>query len=242
MPRKLSYKSVYDFINIENELISKEYNGNKILLDIKCKKCNIIFKQTYDRYKKGFRHNNCKNKLLTIKKEIKKEIKNDSICLYCNLYFKKKKLKQKFCSVKCANENQRMPNIIENAKINGSNGGKISASKKIKRSKNEIYFAELCIDYFGNENVTTNEPFFDRWDADIIIHYKKIAILYDGIWHRKKITKNHSLIQVQNRDKIKRSIIEKYNYSHYTIQDDGKYNKKFVEEAFELFLFSLINI
>jgi len=31
------------------------------------------------------------------------------------------------------------------------------------------------------------------------------------------------------------NIIEKYNYSDYTIEDNGKYNKKFVEEEFELF-------
>ena len=35
MPLKLSYKEVYDFINIENQLISKEYNGNKINLQRK---------------------------------------------------------------------------------------------------------------------------------------------------------------------------------------------------------------
>ena len=112
-------------------------------------------------------------------------------------------------------------------------------------SKGEIYFAELCIDYYGNNNVTTNELFFkdkngNGWDADIIIHSKKTAILYNGIWHYKKITETHSLEQMQNRDKIKTELIEKSGYIPYVVVDLGKFDKQFVEEAFQIFLFCSI--
>ena len=60
--------------------------------------------------------------------------------------------------------------------MNGQKGGQISARNQSKRSKNEIYFSELCIGYFGKENVSTNEIYFDGWDAEVIIHYKKLAI------------------------------------------------------------------
>lgn len=45
-----------------------------------------------------------------------------------------------------------------------------------------------------------------------------------------------SLKQIQNRDKIKVSEIKLAGYTPYIIKDLGKYNKKFVEEQFNLFL------
>ena len=50
-----------------------------------------------------------------------------------------------------------------------------------------------------------------KWDADIIIHDYKIAILWNGAWHYKQISKNSSLIQIQNRDVIKINEIKKGN-------------------------------
>ena len=109
----------------------------------------------------------------------------------------------------------------------------MSATKQSKRSKNEVYFSELCQPYFS---ITTNEPFFDGWDADVIIHSDKIAILWDGIWHFKQISKTQSLKQVQARDKVKTAIIEKYGYAPFVIKDMRKYNIKFVDQEFEIFL------
>jgi hypothetical protein len=57
-----------------------------------------------------------------------------------------------------------------------------------------------------------------------------------GKWHYEKIKEKHSLIQVQNRDRIKIKEIEKANYKPYIVKDMGKENKKFVEEQFGLFL------
>ena len=116
----------------------------------------------------------------------------------------------------------------------GKIGGLHSASSQNKRSKNEIYFANLCKSIFNN--VTTNSPIFNEWDADIILNDQKIAILWNGVWHYKKITSKHSLEQVQNRDNLKIKEIKIMNYLPYIIKDMGKFNKSFVELEFMKFL------
>ena len=103
-----------------------------------------------------------------------------------------------------------------------------------RRSKNEIYFAELCIKEF--KKVLLNENIFNGWDADVIIEDYKIAVLWNGVWHYKKITRKHSVKQVQNRDRIKIKEIKKKGYIPYIVKDMGKHNKKFVESEFDKFL------
>lgn len=96
-----------------------------------------------------------------------------------------------------------------------------------------MYFSELCAEKF---NITTNDAIFNGWDADIILNDFKVAVLWNGPWHRKKITKKHSVAQVQNRDRIKVNEIVKKGYIPYIIEDDGKYKKKFVDAMFDLFM------
>lgn len=117
-----------------------------------------------------------------------------------------------------------------------SDAGKYSAKiqSEIRRSKNEIAFYELCREYF--ENVEHNVPLFNGWDADILIHDIKYAILWNGKWHYEKITQAHSVKQVQNRDKIKIAEIEKTGWIPYIIKDLGKYNIVFVKEQFDKFI------
>ena len=107
----------------------------------------------------------------------------------------------------------------------------------VKRSRNEIYFAELCGQHFNT--VLTNECIFNGWDADVIIEDIKMAILWNGKWHYEKIMKNHSVEQVQNRDMIKLNEIKKAGYKSYTIKDMGSYNKNFVEKEFNKFYNSI---
>lgn len=150
----------------------------------------------------------------------KPDVINTTNCVICNTvieYFNKNK--KDYCSRKCI----------------GIHAARVRPKESVKRSKNEIYFSELCEDYFGKENVTTNEKFFDGWDADVILHGKKIAVLWNGIWHYQKVVEKHSVCQVQSRDEIKLKIIEKYGYVAYTIKDMGKANKGFVEQEFEIF-------
>jgi hypothetical protein len=242
MPRKLNYEVVKKFIDEKDELVSKEYVNSNTFLDIKCRKCGEIFKQKYSIYKNGARHKNCIKPVGN--KGLKVNNKNKILerkCLFCEVIFKPKQNKVKICSLICANNYARTPEKIEKAKINGSKGGRISAESQQRRSKNEIYFADLCINHFGKDNIKTNETIFkddkgSGWDADIIIMSKKIAVLWNGIFHYKQIFKKQSLEQVQNRDKIKIKVIENNGYNSYIIKDIGKFSKKFVEKEFEKFL------
>lgn len=167
---------------------------------------------------------------------------NITRCEICrkNKYEKDKRKYEIICRI-CGNE---FFSQIKNRKkcthctrsIGGRKGGLASAAKQAetRRSKNEIYFAELCKEKF--QNVKTNEPIFNGWDADVILPDQKIAILWNGKWHYQKITAKHSVKQVQNRDQIKQKEIEKAGYKIYVIKDLGKYNKDFVKEEFKKFL------
>lgn len=105
--------------------------------------------------------------------------------------------------------------------------------KEARRSKNEKLFADLCKKEF--KSVLTNEPIFNGWDADVILKEEKIAVLWNGPWHYKKITKAHSVKQVQNRDKIKVKEIKDYGYTPYIIKDMGRFNEIFVKKEFDKF-------
>ena len=161
-----------------------------------------------------------------ISKSLTKE-KTKKRCKNCGDEFYLKKQKQIFCSRSCATS-------FRNNNGLASKAGKASASKIIKRSKNEIYFANLCKSEFND--VDCNKPIFNGWDADVIIHDIGVAILWNGKWHYEKITEAHSLKQVQNRDKIKQKEIINYGYLPYTIKDLGKHSKKFVEKEFKNFI------
>lgn len=162
--------------------------------------------------------NTLKNKPLKIKR-VKIE------CLECKKEFIKKiTSEQKLCSKKCelkwTNRKRGHAGGLKSAEVQSEN----------RRSKNEILFADLCKKEF--ENVKMNERLFNGWDADIILPDYKLAILWNGKWHREKITKQHSVLQVQNRDRIKKKEIEKAGYACYTIEDNGKFNKMLVEKEF----------
>lgn len=197
--------------------------------------CKICNKETNNKY---FCSRNCaglnmstnNNKLYPNKK-----IKRERISIKCNWddcdnkieIIENKKLR--FCSNTCHIKWENKYNRL------CEKGGNIT--KKLgfsnSRSKNEIYFSELCKKEF--KNVKTNEKLFNGWDADVIIEDLKIAILWNGIWHYEKVTKTHSLKQVQTRDKIKIEEIKKMNYIPYVIKDMGRYNIIFVENEFQKF-------
>lgn len=60
-------------------------------------------------------------------------------------------------------------------------------------------------------------------------------------WHYKKITKDYSVEQVQNRDRIKIKEIINCGYTPYIIVAQGKCNQSFVVNEFEKFLSTLSN-
>lgn len=148
------------------------------------------------------------------------------VCEECHATFavNSKTKNNRFCSPACANVSR-----TKKGRINGLK----SAATVVKRSKNEIMFASLCEEYFLT--VRTNLPVFNGWDADVIIEDVKVAVLWNGVWHHKKIKHNHSVCQVQNRDKIKVAEIVRAGYIPYTINDYGSHNELFVRQEFEKF-------
>lgn len=142
----------------------------------------------------------------------------------------------KFCCRRCSSQfnsnseagKQHIKKIVEK-----------SIKTQSRRSKNEVMFFEYCKNKFTS--VENNLPIFNGWDADIIIHDYKIAILWNGVWHYKKVRTNHSVSQVQNRDKIKIKEIINFGYTPYIIKDMGKFSKIKVEKEFKNLLEYLEN-
>ena len=126
----------------------------------------------------------------------------------------------KFCNTRCS--------AIYNNKIR-------KLSNYSVKNINKMIYCSGC----GSDMVVpikTNESIFEGWDADVIIEDLKIAILWNGKWHYEKITKKHSVEQVQIRDRIKIDEILKSGFKPYIIKDMGKYDVNFVEKEFKKFL------
>ena len=116
-----------------------------------------------------------------------------------------------YCSDKCRKEHL-LPLWRENGRIHGLK----SATKRSLRSKNEIELYSLLS---NNYVCTHNEPFFGGWDADIIIHDLKLAILWNGQWHYSQVMSGHHLLQVQNRDIHKLKLIDQFGYKYIIVKD-----------------------
>lgn len=98
MPKKLTFEYVYDYIKSKGyELISKEYIENKTLLELKCRDCNEIYQQTFDRFSRGYHHPNCKN----IDKISHKKDKIVRKCYICHNEFQPKRSSTMMCSKEC---------------------------------------------------------------------------------------------------------------------------------------------
>ena len=231
----------------------------KKVISSKCKNCGReieISKQRYKRSKtKHFfcslscaaTYNNKHRKPPTettkarISEALKKRNKEqphgkEYVCKVCGKrYMLHDGLTRAFCSERCqtiykANKSQ----YVNNGKLREGGLKSVMVQAEKRRSKNEIEFFDLCKRHFSN--VSHNEQIFNGWDADVIIHDIKYAILWNGAWHYKQIKKGQSLPQIQTRDKIKIEEIRNCGYTPYVIRDMGKYNKRFVKEEFDRFL------
>lgn len=99
-----------------------------------------------------------------------------------------------------------------------SKNGRKNASLTSRRSKDEIKLFELCLANFPDS--ISNHVIKDGWDADIVIPSLKIAILWNGPWHYKQLNmKNHSLLQVQTRDKIKTDTLSRSGWTVLVYED-----------------------
>lgn len=237
---KVRAKSISESMKKKSNKDKENFLENFISEKRRCERCGKIMVSIYGSGR--FCSKECANSRVftdlskdRIKKSVqtvvknKQEIKkaeyylNPNKCVICNKDLPYDIKNRKTCSKKCLT-------VIN--KINATKAGRISSKKQNKRSKNEILFCELCEQHFGKENVLHNIPMFNDWDADIIIPNLKLAILWNGLWHYQKITKLHSLEQVQNRDLIKLKEIRKNGYTPYIIEDYGKYNETKVHNEF----------
>lgn len=160
-------------------------------------------------------------------------------CTGCGVIFERRRgakntSTNKFCSFECVRKSQTKIDRM----INGRKGGLISANNQPRRSKNEMLFAQLCAEKY---DIQTNQNIFNGWDADIILVKEKVAVLWNGIWHYKQISKSQSLKQVQSRDKIKQAEIQNCGFTCYIIIDMGKFNPDFVHDEFKKFCIWLLN-
>lgn len=235
-----------------NELRKRPLNTYKCI----CEKCGNEYeiKTTEYKYNNGKYKKHCSRSCANArihstetKEKISKSIRNVNslrcpkrkkcICKVCNseYFYEKGKNTATVCSQNCRQYylSHRNEFLSKESLEKISMGGRKSAQKQgeRRRSKNEISFYNLCKDYFNI--VLHNEPMFNGWDADIIIEDYKLAILWNGAWHYKEISKKNTLKSIQNRDKIKIKEIEKCGYIPYVIKDMGKYSLNIVKEEFE---------
>jgi len=214
---------------------------------MKCKNCEEKEAAQYSKYTSGeFCSKECSRSYSTKnnRKEINNKISKTMVgkkrgnndvkieCNYCKKEFEVewKRRGQKLCSRSCSSSWKNTELGV--GRIAGL--ASVKSQSENRRSKNEVHFAKLCKKYFNK--VLTNEQMFNGWDADVIIEDIKFAVLWNGKWHYEKITEQHSVSQVKNRDKIKIKEIEAKGYKHYTIKDMGKENKAFVEKEFDKFI------
>lgn len=214
-----------------------------------CEKCGKEYELqlTEDNYNKGKYRKHCSRSCANghihsdeTKEKISKNTprkKKIYICKICKkeYYYTKGENTKSVCSSECRQYylSHKKEFLSGETLEKLSKAGRKSVQKQgeKRRSKNEIDFYNLCKNYF--KSVLHNEPIFNGWDADIIIEDYKLAILWNGAWHYKEISKKNSLKEIQNRDKIKINEIQKCGYIPYVIKDMGKYSHNIVENEFE---------
>lgn len=194
------------------------YRRDKMHCSQSCSKSRPQTEETKLRISKSLKATNLKNK-------------PEKYCLFCNIDIRHKKMRSKFCSISCGS--QYRFNTPEGRKhVLGLH--KKSMKVQVRRSKNEILFSEKCSIYF--KKVETNSQIFNGWDADVIVHDHKIAIMWNGIWHYEIVRKNTSLEKIQERDRLKIIEIQKCGYHPYVIKDMGGFSKNKVEKEFSILL------
>lgn len=132
-----------------------------------------------------------------------------STCMVCNTTFQTKRnggYVRQVCSDACLTEHR-------------SRIGRKSAATRVVRSKDEIKLFELCQQRYPDSQ--HNVVLSDGWDADISIPSLKVAILWHGIWHREQMSfNNHSLSQVQTRDRRKTEALIKAGWTVIVYHDN----------------------
>lgn len=186
----------------------------------KCKNCNKTLR--YQSKRNNFCSISCSNSHRIVKEETKEKIRKSRIlssekkpqiydsCVVCSKHCIVKKRKYHVCDNKDCKDYVR--------KISGSVGGRKSSASQNRRSRDEVKLYNLLKNHYSS--ITCNDPIANGWDADILLHDHKIAILWNGPWHYKEMGfRNHSLKQVVNRDCIKIEEFEKIGWSVLIFED-----------------------
>lgn len=180
------------------------------------------FKRTLRQKLTGSKHTDEARRRISIGKGGTGMPKQPTVCVVCGK--QTGSVTRKTCSVECF-------------KIRCTDGGKNSANKLCKRSKQEIELYQLCANQWSD--VTHNQPIINGWDADIIIPHAKLAILWNGPWHYREMPlKNHALKQVQTRDKIKQSELYKAGWTTLIFEDRSYTPSTAFEEIKQLVVLS----
>lgn len=146
-----------------------------------CNVCNKLIKNSHDLVCRQCHEDNLALKLTS--------------CTVCGE--KVKRYNRRTCSSVC----------LHTARMRSGTRGGLASVKKMngaRRSKDEVQLFKLCSEEYSN--ITANDTSITNgWDADILLHDYKIAVMWNGPWHYRDMPglKNHSLSQVQNRDRIK---------------------------------------
>lgn len=230
----LSYKQYkkHKYSNFCSVSCAHKYSSHYVKKQLKEAKCIDCGKIIYIKNRASDKTCRCKD----CKKQHKIDKEPIKICKVCGKQFKRRNAS--CCSKECSKEflYNRKKYLSEESIKKLQNAGKKSAQiqSELRRSKNEIEFCTLCENYFTN--VEHNKPIFNGWDADIIIHDIKFAILWNGKVHYEPIFGQANLDRVISRDKIKLKEIQNTKYIPYIIKDIGKHNDNFVQEKFDEFI------
>jgi hypothetical protein len=106
-------------------------------------------------------------------------------------------------------------------------------------SKVQLYAHKYFDKYFSlfyKVAVKSNdsEPFLghtDKFSIDITIPEFKIAIEWDGVWHRKPIFGDSHLLKVQNNDKAKDAILKNRGWKIIRIIDEIRHDKNYMKNV-----------
>jgi hypothetical protein len=247
----VSCQNSHQNLDRSKRLLVKKYGELKIY-SVCCKKCNKIFtveerEKLHPIKDKYFCSRQCANSRIRtdeIKNKVSISLKRFyppfiNRCSKCNVLIEYLRHRG---ALRAKNESHICRTCkVEMEKLNGhySKMGRksVEVQSETRRSKNEIHFANLCKEKFAD--VETNKSMFNGWDADVIIHDKKIAVLWNGIWHYKTIQKSLPVEKIQQRDSLKLVEITKCGYVPYVIKDTGAENIEFVKLEFDKFLLTL---
>lgn len=133
------------------EYCQKEHDGNFGSGRFCCSSCS----KGYSTLKNRERINQKRSEALK-----EKHTYYEKVCPVCHKSFMviQSRADQECCSLSCASI-KRIQENPEAQKERCKNGGLKSATSQQKRSKNEVLFAQLCQDFFGN--ALFNQPIFN---------------------------------------------------------------------------------